>query len=90
VGVGYEDMIDLQKLSRRKDMQVSEMKEKSLPPELEFHVDARVTVWIIDQVSIEQEMFLASVSPFPFFEMMPSGYLSFYLHAGNTKILRSF
>jgi len=87
VGVGYEDMIDLQELPRRQRMQIAEIKQKSVPPELEFHVNTRIPVRIIDQVSTEQGLPLFSVPPFPFPEKTAFGYLSFYRGAGNTKMI---
>ncbi len=59
VGVGNEDVVDLQEFTRRQEMEVAEIEKERLVPVLEIHVDPGITEGIIDQRSaVDHVLFL--------------------------------
>jgi hypothetical protein len=53
VGMGDQDMIDLEKLSRGKPAEISQIEQQGFPAELELHVNPGVPVRIINQTGTE-------------------------------------
>jgi hypothetical protein len=53
VGVGNEDMADLEKFPGGQGAQVSQIEEDGPPLELEFDIDHRITLRAIDQLGME-------------------------------------
>ena len=49
VGMGNENVVDLQEFARRQDVDIAKVEKKGLPPVLEVHIHTGVAEGIIDQ-----------------------------------------
>jgi len=55
VGMGHEDVVDLQELPRRYGMEISEIKQQGAPPLFKLEIDSRIAEGIVDEMCAEHE-----------------------------------